>query len=157
MLSTGKAHVNDLCRLFSRPKPHIFRDATIPISLVGPHGSEYLISDHAQICDASAHFNRVISRCFTSQLTTLLESSVISGSANLVEKLIDAGGYVNCKDSEGRSMITYDIKAGNTDVVQVLIASSCSIDELIDKILHEAAAINRVDRHLTTMFLSLVI
>lgn len=145
MLPTGKARVDDLRRLFSRPGPHIFRDATIPISLVGPHVAEYLISNHAQIRDASSHFNRAISGCSASQLTTLLESAVISGSANLVAKLIDAGGDVNCKDSEGRSMITQAVKAGNTDVVKVLIASGCLIDELIDKVLHEAAAINRVD------------
>ncbi|KAF2298614.1 hypothetical protein GH714_024322 [Hevea brasiliensis] len=145
MLPTGKAHVEDLRRLFSRPGPHIFKDATIPISFVGPQVAEYLISNHAQIPDVSSHFNRAISGCSGSQITALLESAVISGDANLVAQLIDAGGDVNCKDSEGRSMITQAVKVGNTDVVKVLIASGCLIDELIDKVLYEAAAINRVD------------
>ncbi|XP_065861240.1 protein VAPYRIN-LIKE-like [Euphorbia lathyris] len=145
MLPTGKAHVDELRRLFSRPGPHIFRDATIPISLVGPHVAEYLIPNHAQIADLPSNFNRAISGCTGSQLTALLESAVRSGNPNLVAKLIDVGGDVNCKDSEGRSMITQAVQAGNIDVVRVLIASGCVIDYLVDKVLHEAAAINRVD------------
>ncbi|KDP21534.1 hypothetical protein JCGZ_22005 [Jatropha curcas] len=145
MLPTGKAHMEDLRRLFSRPGSHIFRDASIPISIVGPHFAEYLISNHAQISDVYSYFNRAISGCTRSEFTTLLKSAVLSGNAILVAKLLDIGGDVNCKDSEGQSLITQAIKAGNIEVVRVLIASDCLIDNLIDKVLHEAAAINRVD------------
>ncbi|WCJ21447.1 Protein VAPYRIN-LIKE [Euphorbia peplus] len=145
MLPTGKAHTDDLRRLFSRPGPHIFRDATIPISLVGPHVAEYLIPNHALIADLNSNFNRAISGCNGSQLTALLLSAVRSGNPNMVAKLIDVGGDVNCKDSDGRSMITDAVKAGNMEVVRVLIASGCVIDYVVDKVLHDAAAINRVD------------
>ena len=43
MLLAEKPHQHDdLRRLFSKPGPHVFNDAVIPISLVGPHVAEYL-------------------------------------------------------------------------------------------------------------------
>lgn len=145
MLPTGKAHQDELRRLFSKPGPHIFRDATIPVYLVGPQVAEYIISNHTQITDVSGYFNRAICRCTGSQITGLLKSAVPSGNLNLVTSLIDHGGNVNCKDSEGRSLISLAVQAGQIDVVKVLIASGCVIDGSIDKVLHYAAAINRVD------------
>ncbi|EEF41675.1 protein VAPYRIN-LIKE [Ricinus communis] len=147
MLPTGKAHVDDLRRLFSRPGPHIFKDAAIPISLVGPHIADYIIARHAQFQSSNlcSYFNRAISGCTGSQLTTLLESAVMSGNADLVAKLVDLGGDLNRKDLKGHCLIILAVRAGNLDVVKVLISSGCLIDNLVDKVLHEAAAANRVD------------
>ncbi|KAJ6732960.1 hypothetical protein OIU74_004832 [Salix koriyanagi] len=44
MLPTGKAHQDELRRLFSRPGPHVFRDATIPVYL--GHLWMYWYPDH---------------------------------------------------------------------------------------------------------------
>ncbi|RVW21246.1 hypothetical protein CK203_104349 [Vitis vinifera] len=84
MLPTGKAHLDDLRRLFSKPGPHVFKDAAIPIFL----------------------------------LTSLLRSAVVAGNADLVEALIDAGGDVNSKDSDGRSMMGLAIRG--VDLMEVL-------------------------------------
>ncbi|KAJ6680250.1 hypothetical protein OIU79_019871 [Salix purpurea] len=145
MLPTGKAHQDELRRLFSRPGPHVFRDATIPVYLVGPQFAEYIISNHTKIPDVSCFFNRAICGCTGTQITGLLRSAVLSGDQNLVTNLIDHGGDVNCKDSDGRSLISLAVQAGHIVAVQVLIASGCVIDGSIDKVLHYAAAINRVD------------
>ncbi|KAL5796815.1 hypothetical protein ACOSQ2_001635 [Xanthoceras sorbifolium] len=145
MLPTGKAHQDDLRRLFSRPGPHVFKDARIPISFVGPHVIEFLISQHTQIPEISSFFSKAVSGCSRYQLSTLLKSAVILGNAYLVTNLIDNGADVNNKDLDGRSMIFLAVKAGNINVMRVLIASGCKIDDSIDRVLHEAASMNRVD------------
>ncbi|XWS46749.1 hypothetical protein CRYUN_Cryun14cG0094700 [Craigia yunnanensis] len=145
MLPLGKAHHDDLCRLFSRPGPHIFKDATLPISFVGPHVIEHLISSHTQIAEIDLVLNRAICGCTGKQLVGLLKSAVLSGKANLVCTLIDQGGDVNDKDSKGRSLISLAVEARNFDVVNVLISYGCEIDNSVDHLLHYAAAINRVD------------
>ncbi|CAK7348219.1 unnamed protein product [Dovyalis caffra] len=140
-----KAPQDELHRLFSRPGPHVFRDATLPIYLVGPQVAEYIISNHTQIPDVSGCFNRAICGCTGSQITGLLKSAVPSGDLKMITSLIDHGGDVNCKDSDGRSLISLAVRAGQLDVVKVLIASGCVIDSSIDNVLHYAAAVNRVD------------
>ncbi|XP_022727983.1 ankyrin-1-like [Durio zibethinus] len=145
MLPLGKAHHDDLRRLFSKPGPHIFKDATLPISFVGPHVVEHLISSYTQVAEIDLFLNKAISGCTGNLLTGLLKSAVVSGKANLVRTLIDHGGDVNDKDSKGRSLISLAVEAGNFDVVNVLISSGCEIDNSVDHLLHYAAAINRVD------------
>ncbi|XVF32667.1 hypothetical protein REPUB_Repub17cG0102200 [Reevesia pubescens] len=145
MLPLGKAHRDDLRRLFSNPGPHIFKDATLPISFVGPHVIEHLISSHIHIPEIDLFLTKAISGCTGYQLTELLKSAVVSGKADLVCTLIDHGGYVNDKDSKGRSLISLAVEAGNFDVVKVLICSRCEVDNSVDHVLHHAAAINRVD------------
>lgn len=145
MLPLGKAHHEDLRRLFSKRGPHIFRDATLPISFVGPHVAEFLISRRTHIPDLASFFDKAVSGCSASQLSSLLENAIVSGNGDLVTSLIDNGADVNHKDSDGRSMISLAVKAGNVDFVDVLIASGCQIDDSNDRVLHEAAAIGRVD------------
>ncbi|XP_022758111.1 ankyrin repeat domain-containing protein 50-like [Durio zibethinus] len=145
ILPLGKAHLDDLRRLFSKPGRHIFKDATLPISFVGPHVIEHLISCHNHIGETDLFLNKAISGCTGNQLTGLLKSAVVSGKANFVCTLIDHGGDVNDKDSKGRSLIALAVEAGNFDVVNVLISSGCEIDNSADHVLHYAAAINRVD------------
>ncbi|XP_034690221.1 ankyrin repeat domain-containing protein 65-like [Vitis riparia] len=145
MLPTGKAHQDDLRRLFSKPGPHVFKDAAIPIFLVGPHVVDFLLLPHPKTLEIAFLLSKAISGCNGSQLTSLLRSAVVAGNADLVEALIDAGGDVNSKDSDGRSMMGLAIRGGNIDVIRLLIISDCRIDNPVDLVLHEAAAINRVD------------
>ncbi|XVF72512.1 hypothetical protein PTKIN_Ptkin12aG0127000 [Pterospermum kingtungense] len=147
MLPLGKAHHDDLCRLFSKPGvgPRIFKDATLPISFVGPLVIQHLISSHTRNANTDLFLTKAISGCTGNQLTGLLKSAVVSGKAGLVCTLIDHGGDVNDKDSKGRSLVSLAVEAGNFDVVNVLISSGCEIDNSVDQVLHYAAAINRVD------------
>ncbi|KAK8639548.1 hypothetical protein V6N13_137923 [Hibiscus sabdariffa] len=145
MVPLGKANHDDLRRRFSKPGPHIFKDATLPISFLGPHVIEHLISSNTQVSDTELLFNKAISGCSRNQLTVLLESAAVSGKANLVRRLIDHGGDVNHKDSNGRSLISLAVEAGNLDVLNVLISSGCEIDNSVDHVFHHAAATNRVD------------
>ncbi|KAF3436364.1 hypothetical protein FNV43_RR23456 [Rhamnella rubrinervis] len=145
VLPTGKAHQDDLRRLFSRPGPHVFRDATIPISFVGPQVIEFLISNHAQVPELNSYLHRAISGCSGSQLTALLKPAIDSGNAYLISTLIDAGADVNDRDSDAGSMLSLAVRAGNVEIMKILIASGCEIDNTADKILHDAASVNRVD------------
>ncbi|WRX11100.1 protein of unknown function DUF3447 - like 7 [Theobroma cacao] len=145
MLPLGKAHHDDLSRLFSKPGPHLFKDATLPISFVGPHVIEHLVSSHTQIAEIDLFLNKAVSGCPVNQLTGLLKSAVVSGKARLVGTLIDHGGDINDKDSQGRSLISLAVQAGHLEVLNVLISSGCEIDNSVDHVLHHAAAINRVD------------
>ncbi|KAI4349578.1 hypothetical protein L6164_010151 [Bauhinia variegata] len=145
MLPTGKANRDDLRRLFARPGPHVFRDAVIPVSLVGPHVAEFLILRHTQIAQSCSLFKKSLFGCSATQLTMLLRSACESGNADFVIALIDAGGDVNFKDSNGQSLMPLAIRTGNIDIVKILVVSGCRINNSVDRVLHEAAAMNRVD------------
>lgn len=145
MLPIGKANQDHLRRLFSKPGPHIFKDATIPIYLVGAQVIDFLISQHDQIPQISSFFNRAVSGCTTYQLSLLLKNAVASGNEYFVTSLIDHGADPDIRDADGRSMICLAVKTGNVNVVKELIASGCQIDDSIDRVLHEAASMNRVD------------
>ncbi|KAI3473893.1 hypothetical protein Pfo_028080 [Paulownia fortunei] len=145
MLPTGKAHQDDLRRLFSKPGPHIFKDATLPISLVGPHVVEFLLSPSSKSLEINFLFSKAISWCDESQLTSLLRIAADNGKSHFISALIEAGADVNDRDSEGESLMYLAVKSGNTDAVQILIESGSVIDNKIDLFLHVAAAMNRVD------------
>uniref|UniRef100_A0A2N9GJT8 Uncharacterized protein n=1 Tax=Fagus sylvatica TaxID=28930 RepID=A0A2N9GJT8_FAGSY len=90
-------------------------------------------------------WKKAISECTGIQLTSLLRPAILYSNANFVTDILDAGADVNYKDSDRRSMITLAIRAGDLDILKVLIASGCKIDNSVDRILHEAAATDRVD------------
>jgi len=136
MLPTGKATVDHLRRLFSKPGPHVFRDAVLTISLVGPHVAEYLISHKPQSHNL---FTKAISACTRSQLTGLLKPAVENGSADAVAYLLDAGADATATTE---SLMPPAIRSGSLDVVKLLEASGCKIEE---SVLHEAAATDRID------------
>lgn len=52
---------------------------------------------------------------------------------------------MNESGSDGRSLMSLAVSYGHLDVVRVLIASGCEIDDSVDRFLHHAAALNRVD------------
>ncbi|KAM7277075.1 hypothetical protein ACFE04_018941 [Oxalis oulophora] len=147
MLPTGKANQDELRRLFSRPGPHVFRDAVIPINIVGPQVIDFLITNHAKVADVALFFKKAISGCSDSQLTSLLQYAVISGIPRLrmIGGLIDSGADVKHKDENGRSFISLAVEVGSIDLIKLLILSGCRIDNSVDRVLHYAAAINRVD------------
>lgn len=134
MLPTGKAPADHLRRLFSKPGPHLFRDAVLTISFVGPHVAQFLISQTSQ---SRNHFTKAISACTRSQLTGLLKAAVECGRADAVADLLHAGA-----DATAESLMPGAIRAGSLHVVKLLEASGCGIN---DTVLHEAAATNRID------------
>ncbi|KAL5712743.1 hypothetical protein ACHQM5_014884 [Ranunculus cassubicifolius] len=151
MLPTGKANQDDLRRLFSRPGPNLFKDAVIPICFVGDHVVEFLVCPPSnsifqlKTLEISFLLSKAVSICTKSQITTLLRTAVVSGKSNFVSALIDAGGDVNEKDESGKSLLAYPVKAGNFDVVRVLIESGYVMDYLNDLFLHDVSKMNRVD------------
>ncbi|KAG8389409.1 hypothetical protein BUALT_Bualt02G0226200 [Buddleja alternifolia] len=147
MLPTGKAHQDDLRRLFSKPGPHIFKDAILPISFVGPQAAEFLLLSQpsSNNLEIDFHFSKAISRCDESDLTSLLRIAAVNGKSHFVSALIEAGADVNDKDSNRDSVMSLAVKSGEIDIVQVLIESGYVIENKIDRFLHDAAAMNRVD------------
>ncbi|KAH0633946.1 hypothetical protein KY285_036697 [Solanum tuberosum] len=144
MLPTGKASEDDLRRLFSRSGSHIFKDAKIPISLVGPQVVEFLLSSK-NLLDVSLLLPIALSLCHGYQLDSLLKSAAKNGNSHCISALIEAGADVNRRDLEGDSVMSLAVKYGNLDCVQVLIEFGYTIDNSADRFLHYAAATDRVD------------
>ncbi|XP_049407603.1 protein VAPYRIN-LIKE-like isoform X2 [Solanum stenotomum] len=144
MLPTGKASEDDLRRLFSRSGRHIFKDAKIPISLVGPQVVEFLLSSK-NLLDVSLLLQIALSLCHGCQLDSLLKSAAKNGNSHCISALIEAGADVNRRDLEGDSVMSLAVKYGNLDCVQVLIEFGYTIDNSADRFLHYAAATDRVD------------
>ncbi|PIN26052.1 26S proteasome regulatory complex, subunit PSMD10 [Handroanthus impetiginosus] len=145
MLPTRKAHQDDLRRLFSKPGPHIFKDAVLPINFVGTDVAEFIISPSSKPLEINFLFSKAISCCDESQLTSLLRIAAVNGKSHFISALIEAGGDVNDRDSGGESVMSLAIKSGNSEIVQILIESGCVIDNKIDRFLHVAAEMNSVD------------
>ncbi|XP_027174073.1 uncharacterized protein LOC113773636 [Coffea eugenioides] len=146
MLPTGKAHHDDLRQLFSKPGPHIFRDAALPVSFVGPHVVESLIlAPSPKSLEVAFLLSKAILWCDRRQLTSLLRCSARRGNADVASALIEAGADVNDRDEEGQSAMSLAVKSGNIGVVQVLIESGYSMEHSVDLFLHDAAAMNRLD------------
>ncbi|KAI6695681.1 hypothetical protein NL676_023391 [Syzygium grande] len=148
MLPTGKARQDDLRRLFSRPGPHVFKDATMPIAFVGLQVIEFLIKQNSQIRETESLLKKAIPGCDKSQLTKLLKYAIACGDAGIVASLIDGGADVNDVNPDGTSLISLAIEAGNLEILKILIASGTSVSKKnkhADHILHKAAEMNRVD------------
>ncbi|KAM3356058.1 hypothetical protein P3S68_022772 [Capsicum galapagoense] len=144
MLPTGKASQDDLRRLFSRSGRHVFKDAKIPISLVGPQVVEFLLSSKT-LLDVSLLLPKALSLSDACQLDSLLKSAAKNGNSHCISALIEAGADVNKRHSDGDSVMSLAVRSGNLDSVQVLIESGYSIDNSADRFLHYAAAMDRVD------------
>ncbi|XP_058770243.1 protein VAPYRIN-LIKE-like [Vicia villosa] len=145
MLPTGKANTEDLRRLFNKPGPHVFRDAVITVTLVGPSVAEFIISNYDSVAEARSLFTKGISVCTKSDLTNLLKPAVERGDVNYVADLIAAGGDASFEDSNGRSLVPVAIRTGKLDVLKLLVASGCRINDSVDFVLHEAAVLDRID------------
>ncbi|KAK1428266.1 hypothetical protein QVD17_17096 [Tagetes erecta] len=148
MLPTGKASPEDLRRLFIKPGPHIFKDVTIPISFVGFHVIESLISTSSNVSktlETAFVLSKAITWCDESEITSLLLPAVTAGNSYVVSSLIDAGADVNKRSPDGESLISLAIRSGDVDTVSVLVESRVLIDHEHDRLLHDAVFANRVD------------
>lgn len=143
MLPTGKADPDNLRRLFATPGRHIFKDAVLPIFLVGPHAVESLLS--AATLESSFLLERAAATCSPTQITALLRASARSGKPSFVSALIAAGGDVNSRDSNGASPLALAVAGGDAEVVRVMVDSGAEFDPAVDRFLHEAAEADRVD------------
>ncbi|KAK4763796.1 hypothetical protein SAY87_013234 [Trapa incisa] len=144
MLPIGKAQENDLRRLFARPGPRVFKDATIPISFTGFQVIKFLIGRAPQFPDMDYLINRSIPWCNQAQLTTLLRSAILGRDVRTVLALIDAGADVNYAEPGEKSLLSVAIDAGSLEILEALFSSGTVIDNSID-LVHEAAERNRVD------------
>lgn len=145
MLPTGKAHQDHLRRLFSKPAPHIFKDATISIFFVGPFVVDHLLSYSPNTLEVTFLLPKAISGCNHSQLNSLLKQAAKMGNSLFVSSLIDAGADVNSRDLEGLSAMSVAVEFGNINVVQVLIEAGFVMNCKKDWFLHEAAAVGCVE------------
>lgn len=89
--------------------------------------------------------SKATSGCDQSDLTSLLRAAVETGHPYFVSGLIDAGADVNNRDSEGKSVVSLAVRKGDVDSVRILTESGFKIDNSMDTLLHDAAAMDRVD------------
>ncbi|KAG9157247.1 hypothetical protein Leryth_004905 [Lithospermum erythrorhizon] len=136
MLPTGKAQQDDLRRLFSKPCPRIL------IFFVGHHVVEYLLSPKS--LEIAFLLPKAIYCCSQSQLNSLLKQAAKMENPFFVSSLIEAGGDVNSRDSEGQSAMSVAVEFGNVNVVQMLIESGFVMNKK-DRFFHDAAAIECVE------------
>ncbi|KAF6176586.1 hypothetical protein GIB67_034448 [Kingdonia uniflora] len=149
MVPIGKAQQQDLRRVFSKPGPHIFRDATLPVSLVGEHVVEFLLCPPVPLLvetrETSFLLGKAIKGCSGYEVTSLLHYAVRSEDVSSLLALIEAGGDVNVRDPNGVSLMKTPVQSGDLDVVRLLIDSGFEIVDGEDLFLHAAAGINRID------------
>ncbi|XP_058082920.1 protein VAPYRIN-LIKE-like isoform X2 [Magnolia sinica] len=144
MLPTGKAQPSDLRRLFSSPGRHIFKDASLPIAFVGPHVVDFLLRSPRTV-PTDFLLSKAVSGCSGPQISALVRDAARVGNPDFVSTLIDAGGDVNCKGSDGASAISVAVASGHVGVVRVLVGNGVEFDTAVDRFWHDAAAANRVD------------
>ncbi|KAL8148991.1 protein VAPYRIN-LIKE-like [Apium graveolens] len=144
ILSTGKANQEAIQQLFSKPGLKIFKDAVVPITFVGLQVVEFLLSPSTKIDNAYV-LSKAIKACDESQLCLLLRSAVKCGNCYFASTLIEAGADVNKCDLTKRSLMSLAVQSGKNDMLDLLIDSGYIVNNLVDRLLHEAAAMDRVD------------
>ncbi|CAM8930321.1 unnamed protein product [Rhodiola kirilowii] len=145
MLPTGKGNVDELKRLFARPGPHVFKDAVLPVTLVGADMAEFIIGgEKLETLESVARLRKSVRGCSVAELTRLLRIAVGNGKGDFSRVLIEAGGDVNWRGLGNDSLVSLSVKSGSVEILLDLIASGAQIDPLIDLVLHEAARMNSV-------------
>ncbi|MFS7975939.1 putative ankyrin repeat-containing domain-containing protein [Helianthus anomalus] len=147
MVLTGKTDHESLCVMFSKPGPRIFKDATIPVSFVGPHVVDFLLSTprYAKTVDIPLILAKSVRFCSEFDLNSLLKSAAMFGNYYFVTFFINNNADVNKRDANGSSVMSSAIGSGNVDVVRAIVESGFVIDHKVDRFLHEAATVNGVD------------
>nr|XP_043638395.1 protein VAPYRIN-LIKE-like [Erigeron canadensis] len=146
MLLTRKTDQESLRLVFSKRGPHIFKDATIPVSFVGPQVVEFLLSSrHSKTVDTMFFLTKSVPFCNESSLISLLKSAVLAGNSHFVTFLKNNGANVNHRSKTGESMMSLAIRSGNVDVVRAIVESTFMVDHSLDRFLHDAASMNSVD------------
>ncbi|GAA0169223.1 hypothetical protein LIER_23752 [Lithospermum erythrorhizon] len=87
------------------------------------HVVEYLLSYSPKSLEIAFLLPKAVYGCSQSQLNSLLKQAAKMENPFFVSSLIEAGGDVNSRDSEGQSAMSVAVKFGNINVVQVLIES----------------------------------
>nr|KYP71517.1 Ankyrin-2 [Cajanus cajan] len=131
MLPTGKAPADHLRRLFSKPGPHLFRDAVLTISFVGPHVAQFLISQTSQ---SRNHFTKGISSLHVVKLLeasgcgindTVLHEAAATNRIDAMEFLVERYGDeldLDSVDGEGRTAIHVAAGEGHVRVIQFCVS-----------------------------------
>lgn len=135
-----RANSAALRHFFSRPALPIFRDASLPIHLVGPHAlRSLLLSGSGSTLSLLAH---LIPACSPPELSAaLLLAAADSDGGSAVSALLSAGANPNSRGGAGgKSAISLAVSAGCAEAVEVLVKAGAT-----DLPLHEAAAVNRTD------------
>lgn len=112
---------------------------------MGPQVVEFLLAPSPRKLDITYILSKAISVCDESQLYSLLRSAARCGNSYFVSTLIEAGADVNNRDLNERSVMSLAVQSGISDMVELLIDSGYVIDNSVDRLLHEVAAMNRVD------------
>ncbi|KAI0510456.1 hypothetical protein KFK09_011058 [Dendrobium nobile] len=128
-----------LRHFFSRPALPIFRDASLPIHIIGPHALRSLLLGSGS---TSSLLASIIPSCTPPELSAaLLLAAGDSSGGNAVSALLSAGANPNSRRAVGgRSAIALAVSAGCAESVEVLVKAGAA-----DRPLNEAAAVNRTD------------
>lgn len=148
VVPTGKPDPARLRRLFSVPGVHVFKDANIPIFLVGPHVLDHLLLSEtlaAETLEFSFLVSRAISSCSPSDLSAVLRRSAAAGKPGFVSELLSAGADPGSRGSDGRSAVSLAVSSGSLACVEHLVRAGAEVDLELDRVFHEAAAANRTD------------
>lgn len=148
LLPTGKPDSpNALLRLFSRAPTAatVFRDADLPVAIVGPHVLRSLI----QSCDsleAAFFLSRAASACSPADLAALLLPAAAAGNPRLVSALLVAGADPDARGDDGRSALALANASGSADAIAALLDAGARVDPASpDLPFHAAAASGRAD------------
>ncbi|KAH7676866.1 26S proteasome regulatory complex subunit PSMD10 protein [Dioscorea alata] len=137
LLPTGTASSAALLRLFSLPGPHLFRDASLPIYLTGPHVLRSLLhSPSSETLDISSLISKAASSCSSSDLSSLLLAAAGS-RPHILSALISAGADVNFLAPDGKPPITLAVLSGCPDSVSTLLSAGAKPNP---DLIHAAAA-----------------
>ncbi|EHA8586506.1 ankyrin repeat domain-containing protein 50-like [Cocos nucifera] len=148
LLPTGKPDgPNALLRLFSRPPTAatVFRDADLPIALVGPHVLRSLLRSCDSL-EAAFFLSRAASACPPADLAALLLPAAASGNPRLVSALLAAGADPSARGDDHRSALALSIASGSADAVAALLDAGARVEPTApDLPFHAAAASGRAD------------
>lgn len=143
MLPTGRASPDALRRLFSSPGRHIFRDASLPVPLVGPHVVRSLLlrgGASPATLETAFHLSRAISGCSPSDLAALLVDAARTGNPKFVAAILAAGADPNPADGVGNSAIAAAVESGHFEVAKVLLDAGAKPDGRLLLLAAELAA-----------------
>nr|XP_029124151.1 ankyrin repeat domain-containing protein 50-like [Elaeis guineensis] len=148
LLPTGKPNgPNALLRLFSRPPTAatVFRDADLPVALVGPHVLRSLLKSCDSL-EAAFFLSRAASACSPADLAALLLPAAASGNPRLVSALLAAGADPSARRDDRCSALALAIASGSADAVAALLDAGARVEPAApDLPFHAAAASGRAD------------
>ncbi|XP_026665798.2 protein VAPYRIN-LIKE-like [Phoenix dactylifera] len=148
LLLTGKPDSPAaLLRLFSRApaKATVFRDAVLPVALVGPHVLRSLLQSRGSL-EAAFLLSRAASACSPASVTALLLPAAAAGDHRLVSALLAAGADPAVRGDDRRSALALAIASGSSNAVAALLDAGARVDPAApDLPFHAAAASGRAD------------